>query len=256
MWVQGHGFAFTAGQALLIQTDLPGESLRQIVHLTEPGHEAVDPVFLTGGQPTPVTHVVWGPERSADPCARPDALHHWRKSAARHPRAAIHGGLRHRLRSAVGASGDAGDRAPRSQRQRRRAELRLPLPAGPRSARMAWRRPIRPLRRGRRSCCGNRRPPRSTWSFATTLLRIPRHRPGLHHRSGRLAGDGAQRRRPSDTVRHRRRQRQHHPVRQQCLRRVAGRAGPVSGHLPHRARRRRQCRGRHASRRSIRQQPG
>ena len=59
MWVQGHGFAFTTGQALLIQTDLPGESLRQIVHLTEPGHEAVDPVFLTGGMPTPVTHVVW-----------------------------------------------------------------------------------------------------------------------------------------------------------------------------------------------------
>ncbi|HLY57837.1 MAG TPA: hypothetical protein VKS60_19905, partial [Stellaceae bacterium] len=40
LWVQGHGFAFTTGQALLIQTDLPGESLRQIVQLTEPGHEA------------------------------------------------------------------------------------------------------------------------------------------------------------------------------------------------------------------------
>jgi hypothetical protein len=60
LWVQGHGFAFTAGQALLIQTDLPGESLRQIVHLTEPGYETVDPVFLTGGLPTPVTHIVWG----------------------------------------------------------------------------------------------------------------------------------------------------------------------------------------------------
>jgi hypothetical protein len=61
LWVQGHGFGFTAGQALLIQTDLPGESLRQIVHLTAPGQEAVDPVFLTGGLPTPVTHIVWDP---------------------------------------------------------------------------------------------------------------------------------------------------------------------------------------------------
>jgi hypothetical protein len=60
LWVGGHGFAFTAGQALLIQTDLPGESVRQIVHLTAPGHEAVDPIFLTGGLPTPVTHIVWG----------------------------------------------------------------------------------------------------------------------------------------------------------------------------------------------------
>jgi hypothetical protein len=59
LWVQGHGFNFTAGQALLIQTDLPGESLRQIVHLTAPGQEAVDPLFLTNGQPTPVTHIVW-----------------------------------------------------------------------------------------------------------------------------------------------------------------------------------------------------
>jgi len=59
LWVQGHGFEFTSGQALLIQTDLPGESLRQIVHLTAPGHETVDPIFLTGGLPTPVTHLVW-----------------------------------------------------------------------------------------------------------------------------------------------------------------------------------------------------
>ena len=60
LWVEGHGFNFTPGQALLIQTDLPGESLRQIVHLTEPGHETVDPIFLTGGAPTPVTHILWG----------------------------------------------------------------------------------------------------------------------------------------------------------------------------------------------------
>ena len=59
LWGQGHGFGFTAGQALLIQTDLPGESLRQIVHLTQAGVEAVDPIFPPGGPPTPVTHLVW-----------------------------------------------------------------------------------------------------------------------------------------------------------------------------------------------------
>ncbi len=60
LWVEGHGYNFTPGQALLIQTDLPGECLRQVVHLTEPGHETVDPIFLTNGAPTPVTHIVWG----------------------------------------------------------------------------------------------------------------------------------------------------------------------------------------------------
>jgi hypothetical protein len=60
LWVQGHGFRFTSGQALLIQTDLPGESVRQIVHLTAAGHETVDPIFVTNGSPTPVTHLVWG----------------------------------------------------------------------------------------------------------------------------------------------------------------------------------------------------
>jgi hypothetical protein len=64
LWVQGHGFNFTAGQALLIQTDLPGESLRQIVHLTAPGHETVDPIFLTAGAPTPVTHLFWAADEA------------------------------------------------------------------------------------------------------------------------------------------------------------------------------------------------
>ena len=67
LWVVGHGFAFTAGQALLIQTDLPGESIRQIVHLAAPGHEAADPLFLTAGAPTPVTRITWDP---ADALAR------------------------------------------------------------------------------------------------------------------------------------------------------------------------------------------
>jgi hypothetical protein len=60
LWVFGHGFNFTAGQQILIQTDLPGESLRQIVTLTAAGHEAVDEIFLTNGQPTPVTELTWG----------------------------------------------------------------------------------------------------------------------------------------------------------------------------------------------------
>ncbi len=45
LWVEGIGFGFTTGQALLIQTDLPGESLRHIIHLTAPGAESVDPLF-------------------------------------------------------------------------------------------------------------------------------------------------------------------------------------------------------------------
>ena len=60
VWVLGHGFGFTPGQQVLIQTDLPGESLRQIVTLTVAGHEAFDDIFLTNGQPTPVTRLTWG----------------------------------------------------------------------------------------------------------------------------------------------------------------------------------------------------
>jgi hypothetical protein len=60
MWVQGTGLGFSTGQALLIQTELPGESIRQIVHLTEVGFEAVDPLFPPGGPPTPVTRIRWG----------------------------------------------------------------------------------------------------------------------------------------------------------------------------------------------------
>jgi hypothetical protein len=59
MWVQGSGFGFRAGQALLLQTELPGESIRQIVHLTAPGFESADPLFPPGGPPTPVTRIDW-----------------------------------------------------------------------------------------------------------------------------------------------------------------------------------------------------
>jgi hypothetical protein len=60
MWVQGTGFGFTKGQALLIQTELPGESIRQIVHLTDAGFESADPLFPPGGPATPVTRIRWG----------------------------------------------------------------------------------------------------------------------------------------------------------------------------------------------------
>ncbi len=60
MWLAGHGFGFVAGTPVLIQTDLPGESIRQVVRLTEDGEEGWDPLF----QPAPgapVTRIAWGP---------------------------------------------------------------------------------------------------------------------------------------------------------------------------------------------------
>ena len=61
MWLQGVGFGFPIGTALLIQTDLPGESLRQVVHLTAV-EESQDPLFPPGGPPTRVTRIAWGPD--------------------------------------------------------------------------------------------------------------------------------------------------------------------------------------------------
>jgi hypothetical protein len=71
-WVRGHGLAFFEGQALLVDTagatsaDPP---VRQVVHLaaSRPGlgdHavEEVDPLFLDGGVPSPVTHIRWRAE--------------------------------------------------------------------------------------------------------------------------------------------------------------------------------------------------
>lgn len=71
MWILGHGYNFEAqitafaaqtapnGVSLLIQTDLPGESIREVVNLTG-AKEIWDPIFLTGGTPTPVTYITWG----------------------------------------------------------------------------------------------------------------------------------------------------------------------------------------------------
>lgn len=58
LWVQGATHGFVPGMRLLIQTDLPGESLRQIVTVTAV-ETAVDTVFPVGGQPSPVTRIAW-----------------------------------------------------------------------------------------------------------------------------------------------------------------------------------------------------
>ena len=63
MWVLGHGFAFTAGQSLLIDTQAvtPADPpVREIIQITSVDEET-DPLFLdSASNPTPVTHVVWG----------------------------------------------------------------------------------------------------------------------------------------------------------------------------------------------------
>jgi hypothetical protein len=62
MWVVGADHNFVVGMQLLIQTDLPGQSLRQIVTITEI-EISVDKLYpnpQTGaGPPTPVTRLVW-----------------------------------------------------------------------------------------------------------------------------------------------------------------------------------------------------
>ncbi|HEY2858174.1 MAG TPA: hypothetical protein VGJ21_07140 [Terracidiphilus sp.] len=65
MWILGHGYGFEAqilaagSVPLLIQTDLPGESIREVVNLIS-AIETTDPIFLTSGSPTPVTRIQWG----------------------------------------------------------------------------------------------------------------------------------------------------------------------------------------------------
>src|SRR5271165_3174967 len=60
MYLHGHGFGFAAvpGLALLIQTDLPGESIRELVHIVS-WQELNDPIYQEGGQPAPVTQITW-----------------------------------------------------------------------------------------------------------------------------------------------------------------------------------------------------
>lgn len=59
MWVQGDAHGFVVGMKLLIRTDLPAESLRQVVTVTEV-ELALDHVFPPGGPPSRVTRLAWG----------------------------------------------------------------------------------------------------------------------------------------------------------------------------------------------------
>lgn len=64
MWVAGHGFNFTAGLALLIDTQGATSAdppIRQVVRLIS-ADEETDPLFLTpppASLPTPITHIAW-----------------------------------------------------------------------------------------------------------------------------------------------------------------------------------------------------
>jgi uncharacterized phage protein gp47/JayE len=58
MWVQGAGHGFVSGMRILIQTDLPGESRRQIVTLTQV-EIGLDQLYPKGGPATPVTRIAW-----------------------------------------------------------------------------------------------------------------------------------------------------------------------------------------------------
>lgn len=60
LWIEGDAHALAPGVRLLIQTDLPGESIRQIVTLTGVAADA-DPLFPPGTG-TPLTRLDWGPE--------------------------------------------------------------------------------------------------------------------------------------------------------------------------------------------------
>ena len=71
MWVLGHDLGLFEGQQILLDTqpDTPGDApIRQVVRLapSKPGRgdhavEEEDPLFLTAGAPTPVTHIRWAP---------------------------------------------------------------------------------------------------------------------------------------------------------------------------------------------------
>ncbi|MEA3051425.1 MAG: hypothetical protein QOG72_328 [Sphingomonadales bacterium] len=66
LWVDGDGFGFQEGQAILIQTDLPGDSQRRLVHLVAVagivGFEAIDPLFGNA----PITRIQWRTDEALD----------------------------------------------------------------------------------------------------------------------------------------------------------------------------------------------
>lgn len=59
MWLEGDGHGFVDGMRLLIQTDLPGDSIRQVVRLLG-SEEDVDLLFPPASAGTPVTRIWWG----------------------------------------------------------------------------------------------------------------------------------------------------------------------------------------------------
>jgi hypothetical protein len=70
IWVRGDTHRFKVGMSLLIRTDLPAESLRQIVTVTAV-ETSYDLVFPGGGAKTPVTLITW-----AEPLLRERNLTH------------------------------------------------------------------------------------------------------------------------------------------------------------------------------------
>jgi hypothetical protein len=62
MYLLGQGFDFPDGLALLIQTDLPGESIREIVHIIASETRLVtDEIYPIAAPPTLVTWIAWAP---------------------------------------------------------------------------------------------------------------------------------------------------------------------------------------------------
>jgi hypothetical protein len=59
MWLQGALVALPVGSQVLIQTDLPGRSLRQIVTLASVDPPMFDEIFTASGTAQPVTGIAW-----------------------------------------------------------------------------------------------------------------------------------------------------------------------------------------------------
>ena len=60
MYLLGQGFNFPDGLPLLLQTDLPGESIREVVYvIASKTRLLTDEIFPIGGPPTPVTWIQW-----------------------------------------------------------------------------------------------------------------------------------------------------------------------------------------------------
>jgi hypothetical protein len=67
MYLLGQGFHFPDGLPLLLQTDLPGESIREIVFVVAAETRLLtDEIYPTGGPPTAVTWIGWTQPTSRD----------------------------------------------------------------------------------------------------------------------------------------------------------------------------------------------